>query len=395
MLNIPTIQVVTWANFVSLVVVWTYVIRSYPTLKAARFWQLGALLAAVASSIALLRGVVPAFIPVIFGNGLMITGICLAWWGVRQFYGRPIPLRASVIVTLSTMVALAIGLFVYDSIALRVVLFSIGENTALFALMRDLHQRPAPRRSPGADLALLMCGTIFSVNVIRSIAAVAGISGPISLVDFNPLQSFAFVFLVFGGIMAHFGFVLMAVDRLRAEVAALALADELTGIANRRQFLVRLSEACALATRTRAPFSLLVIDIDDFKTINDTYGHGAGDECLRVFARTVAGRLRSTDLLARSGGDEFCAILPSTRLTEAALLARNLIKACRKAEIDWNGQRIPITTSIGIAEWSPQIGGDMDRLISEADQALYVAKKQGRDRLAVHEYVVERLRQTA
>ncbi len=394
-LNIPTIQVATFANFVSLVVVWTYFSRSYPTLKAARLWQAGALVAALASSIALLRGMVHPFIPVVLANALMIAAICLAWSGIRQFYGRPVPIRASIAITLGTMAGLAIGIFAFDNIAFRVVLFSLAENAVLLAAMLDLRRRPEPRRSPGADLAFLMCGIILAINAARSFAAMAGTGGPIDLVDLNPLQALALIFLLFSGIMVHFGFVLMAIDRLRAEVAALALADDLTGIANRRQFLVGLSEACSRATRSHLPFSLLVIDIDDFKTINDTYGHGAGDECLRVFARTISAGLRPQDLLARSGGDEFCAILPSIRLTEAALLARNLVKACRKAEIEWSSQRIPITTSIGIAEWSVEIGRDMDRLISEADQALYVAKKQGRDRLAVFENAVERLRKTA
>ena len=179
----------------------------------------------------------------------------------------------------------------------------------------------------------------------------------------------------------------MAIDRLRAEVADLALVDDLTGVANRRHLLQRLTEQCALARRTGEPFALLAIDLDGFKEINDGFGHGAGDECLRVFTRAAQARLRGSDLLARSGGDEFCVILPATTLSEAALVARNLIKASRKAHVSWNGQQIPITASIGIAEWSQSIGQDSQKLIADADQALYAAKKQGKNRFAVYEPV--------
>ncbi|UTD26429.1 GGDEF domain-containing protein [Bradyrhizobium sp. WD16] len=394
-LSVSTIHIVVWANFVSLLVVWSYIAQSYPSFQSARSWQIGTLITAMACSLGMLRGVIPPFFPVVIGNGLMIMGVCFLWAGVRQFYGRPAPVKASIVLTAATASVLALDLFFHDSIPLRLTVFSMAESYVLIEIIRDLRNRPSPQRSPGANLVAITCGIVTAVHVARSVFALLDLGGPIELVQFNALQAVAFLMLVFAGLMANFGLVLMAIDRLRGEVAALALADDLTGIANRRQFLGRLSEACALAARTPVAFSLLVIDIDDFKIINDTYGHAAGDECLRVFTRTIAERLRSTDLLARSGGDEFCVILPATRLTEAALLARNLVKACRKAQVEWKGQRIPITTSIGIAEWCPRIGRDMDRLISEADQALYVAKKQGRDRLAVHEYVVERLRQTA
>ncbi|WP_315837200.1 GGDEF domain-containing protein [Bradyrhizobium prioriisuperbiae] len=394
-LSVPTIQVVILANFFALAIVWFYVARSYPNLNAAKFWRASMCLAAAGAATAILRGIVHPLFPVILGNSLMILACCFAWAGIRQFYGRPAPMRLSAIITAVTAVMLGIFTVVHDDINIRLAILSAGNGIPLSLAIRDLRSRPEPAKSPGADLASLMLGCIVVMHVIRSACAFLGVGGQIAFVDFNAFQASAFLVLIFAGMMANFGFVLMAIDRLRSEVADLALVDELTGIANRRHFLARLTEECARADRNNEPCALLVIDLDGFKAINDGHGHGAGDECLRSFAHVTQAHLRNSDLVARTGGDEFCVILPSTGLCEATLIARNLLQVCRGTPGQWNGIEIPITASIGIAEWSRQMSSDPGKLIAAADQAVYAAKNQGRDRIAIHEETVDRLRQVA
>jgi diguanylate cyclase (GGDEF)-like protein len=394
-MSLPTIQIVVLANFAALAAVWFYVVRSYPALHAARFWQVSMIFAATGTAVSLLRGAVHPMLPVVIGNGLMLLACGSAWAGVRQFYGRSVPITAVAIIAAIELPLLVIFTGLYDDINVRIVVISIADSIPLALAVRDLRGRPDQTASPGADLAGLMCGATVAMHVVRAIAVLSGIGGEVSLLNFNALQGAVFLLLMFAGMMANFGFVLMAIDRLRNDVAALALIDDLTGIANRRHFLVRLAEACARATRLNEPFALLAIDLDGFKAINDSHGHAAGDECLLAFTRAAQARLRTGDLLARSGGDEFCVILPATTLSEAALVARSLIQGCRKTRVPWKGIQIPITASIGIAEWSRATACDSQQLIAEADQALYVAKKQGRDRLAVYENVIPRLRKTA
>jgi diguanylate cyclase (GGDEF)-like protein len=397
-LSAPTIQIVVLANFLALFVAWSYVVRSYPNLNAARFWLAANLLAATGAGLSLLRAVVDSLAPLLLiGNMLMILTCCLAWAGVRQFYGRSIPWRASLATTLAIVALLAVFTVLHDNVPARVAVLSMGEIFILGMITRELRNRPDPGRSPGAELANAMIFAMAAILGLRSVGAFVGFGGPISPVTFNGPQAFAFLVLIFASMMINFGFVLMAIDRLRTEVAALALVDDLTGIANRRHFLVRLAEACARADHANEPLALLVIDLDGFKGINDGFGHGAGDACLRAFTRTAQARLRDSDLFARTGGDEFSVILPATTLNEAALVARDLVKTCRKARAHWNGEVIPMTASIGVAAWSRDMGLDSQMLITAADQALYAAKKQGRDRLALPdvEPAIDVLRMTA
>jgi diguanylate cyclase (GGDEF)-like protein len=129
----------------------------------------------------------------------------------------------------------------------------------------------------------------------------------------------------------------------------------------------------------------LVIDLDGFKTINDTYGHAAGDACLQHFTLMAQTRLRPGDLLARTGGDEFCIVLPSSTLREGAMIARRVLEVCRQDAETCTGADIPIAVSIGAAQWTRETGLFPDRLIAAADHALYEAKKEGKNRYAAHD----------
>ena len=202
---------------------------------------------------------------------------------------------------------------------------------------------------------------------------------------FNQLQSVVILVLVFLSMALNFGFLLMAIDRLRNEVADLALLDDLTGVGNRRHLVQRLTEECARSARSGEPFALLVIDLDGFKGVNDTYGHAAGDACLQHFTLMAQTRLRPGDLLARTGGDEFCIVLPSSTLRDGAMIARRILEVCRTDADQCAGTEIPIAVSIGVAQWSREIGPFPDRLIAAADHALYEAKRNGRNGYATYD----------
>jgi diguanylate cyclase (GGDEF)-like protein len=168
---------------------------------------------------------------------------------------------------------------------------------------------------------------------------------------------------------------------LRIQTEA-ALSDDLTGILNRRGFFAAAQEMIARHGRQREPVSLLVFDLDQFKSINDRFGHRVGDEALKVFAATAANTLRASDVFARFGGEEFVALLPGS-LADASAAAERVRAAFQAA-----GQTIadcPCNATVSIGATSAALCADIVTLLATADSALYRAKANGRNRVEKNE----------
>ena len=165
-----------------------------------------------------------------------------------------------------------------------------------------------------------------------------------------------------------------------------ATLDALTNLNNRRQFETRLGQEIAIAKRQNHPLCAMMIDIDFFKRVNDTYGHAAGDEVLRTVAGIIKDALRESDIPARYGGEEFAVLLPYTKLEEAQLVGERLRKAVEDSLITINQdseekQTIKVTISMGLAEYNNVETGEV--LFERADKALYEAKTSGRNRVCI------------
>lgn len=173
---------------------------------------------------------------------------------------------------------------------------------------------------------------------------------------------------------------LTALEAAQQDLLRQARTDFLTGAANRQHFMETAERLWLRAQRDGAPISILMIDIDHFKRINDTYGHLAGDDVLRAFAAVCCDALRPSDLFGRLGGEEFAAVLPRADLPGAQEAAERLRAAVAALEPQTGGVRARVTVSIGVA----QSAGDdrLDDAIARADAALYVAKQSGRNRVA-------------
>jgi diguanylate cyclase (GGDEF)-like protein len=159
----------------------------------------------------------------------------------------------------------------------------------------------------------------------------------------------------------------------------MAVTDGLTGLFNHRTFQEKLSGEFRRMQRLAGPLSLLLIDIDFFKKINDAYGHPAGDEVLRGIAAVIRETIRNIDIPARYGGEEFAAILLGTNHEGARKMAERLRKTISEKTFSLDGKEVVVTVSIGAAT-SPYDTGGREELVEKADQALYHAKRSGRNR---------------
>ena len=158
-----------------------------------------------------------------------------------------------------------------------------------------------------------------------------------------------------------------------------ARTDPLTGLSNRREILEKMDSEIKRAARFKRTFSVILLDLDRFKEINDRYGHAAGDFILMEVSARIPGLVRSLDTIGRWGGEEFLLILPETGLKGALIVAENLRKGIQDLDLRFDGDRIPVTISVGVGEYHS--GQSVDECIRETDRALYKAKQQGRNRV--------------
>jgi diguanylate cyclase (GGDEF)-like protein len=386
MLSVPTLWTAYVVNFLALGLVWAYVARSYPKFEAARFWTGSAVVAAGGAALAMLRMITDSLLPLLVASIVLIFAVCLGAMGVKRFYDQPVSWRCTALISGLSFAGLTFFMVGYDSSTMRVLIYSLGQCLPLALTLKLLLSRQHGGSSPGARLAATVAILIIAIYVVRVAANLlpVGVSAGLTFAQFSPLQSALVLLLMFLSMAWNFGCLLMAMDRLRNEVADLALLDDLTGVGNRRHLLQRLTEECAKSERSGEPFALLVIDLDGFKAINDTYGHAAGDACLQHFTLMAQTRLRPGDMLARSGGDEFCVVLSASTVREGAMIARRVLEVCREDAAACVGADIPIALSIGVAQWTREIGPFPDRLMAAADHALYAAKKDGKNRHAVY-----------
>lgn len=173
-----------------------------------------------------------------------------------------------------------------------------------------------------------------------------------------------------------------------AKMLQYATLDALTGLNNRRQFEIRLNQEVATAKRKNKPLCCIMLDIDYFKKVNDTYGHSAGDCVLKSVAKIISSELREYDIASRYGGEEFCILLPYTTINEAGFVANRLRVAVEQADIsisddDMVGDILKVTISIGVSSYDescdiPQV------LYQHADMALYEAKRRGRNKVVIY-----------
>lgn len=184
-------------------------------------------------------------------------------------------------------------------------------------------------------------------------------------------------------LIAHLGAMLAGEsEAARSEVERLSLTDDVTGINNMRNFFLLADIQEKLAKRYVRPFAICMIDADNLKKINDQYGHFAGTKLIQEVARTITANIRSSDICARYGGDEFVIMFNETGKQDVISAVERIVSSMATTPFDFEGHRITTTLSAGLAGY-PDDGGDVRTIMANADEAMYISKRSGKNRLTV------------
>ena len=316
-------------------------------------------------------------------NALLFVACGLTWSGARLFDGRGIKPVAMLIGTFMWVGACQIPSFM-ASLDARVILSSVIISGYTMVIAFEFWRgraEPLGSRWPaivvlGAHSMLFLLRVPFALaSSLDASTAPLWNNGWFAIIALESLlYAIAFAVIV----------VAMAKERMELKHKKSALSDPLTGIANRRAFFDEAVARLDPAHKDPRPLAVLLFDLDRFKRINDRFGHAIGDKVLRLFTEKAQANLRPADLVGRLGGEEFAAIMSGVELSTAFMLAEQVRIAFAAAARVVDGHRVSATVSAGIALLAAS-EADIDSLLARADQALYVAKARGRDRVEIAE----------
>ncbi len=369
-------SMIAMAGFMSAVmaIVLLFMRRYYPpSIRGVGAWATAPLLWLASTVLFGARGIIPDWLSLVLANQLLVLGTVTYYMGTRSFMGQPLTWgHWNWVMAGTTLVFIALTYWL-PNYALRVGFFSIVMGAIYLAQMRFMLRyggRNFPVRLVEVVLALHMV-----VLATRLISILTGNAGA-DLMEPSLFQTLYIGAYVLTVLMLSIGAVLMATDRLRTELEHLATHDSLTQSLNRRALLQRCEDELERAQRYGNGPSIMMLDLDNFKAVNDTRGHQHGDAVLVHFAERTRQVLRRADRLGRYGGEEFLVLLPGAD-TEAAISVAQRIHATLAA-----GHALDCKVSIGLTSWTGS-HETLDAMLSRADAAMYRAKAQGRNQTCV------------
>jgi diguanylate cyclase (GGDEF)-like protein len=338
-------------------------------------WNIGLALFALGWLLVALRDLLPDLVTLAIADALLMSGLCLQLVAVMEFDGKPAP---NALLYVPGPLLFILVLPILDNYAAFTLLVSVGYAAALGAtawFAARLQDAGAARWMLAAPYA---AGG--AVLLVRAGVMLVEPSAGTGLFAGNAVHVIAFLALFAMTCAGSLAYLLMLRERAEAEIRRLAMFDPLTALLNRRAFIELGEREIARASRLRIPYTVLMMDLDHFKRVNDRHGHQTGDRVLAAFAALAQRSVRAGDLVGRYGGEEFCAILPGAGKEVALAVAERLRAWAAETKLD--GLDYPITVSIGAATARP---GDapcsLDQALARADAALYRAKNEGRNRV--------------
>jgi diguanylate cyclase (GGDEF)-like protein len=344
--------------------------------RALAWWGAAYLIGGLSVALWSVENLISPPLPPGTANALLFVSCGMIWSAARLFHGRPILWGSMALGATIWLVSCMSSDFV-GSAAARITLSSliVSGYTFMTALELWRERRKHLLRRWLAIFVPILHGTVFLMPI--PLASVLPADGGVLNLASGWVAVFVLETMLYL-IGTAFIMLLITKERMVRIHKAAALTDTMTGLFNRRGFVEAAHQLMARQAKRGEPVSVLMFDLDHFKSINDSFGHAVGDDALRLFASIIGTTMRANDVIARFGGEEFVAMLPGT-MTEAVGAAERVRLAFEAAALEMEKGRLGATVSIGVANGQP--GADIDTLIGNADAALYRAKLSGRNRV--------------
>ncbi|MBI4204832.1 MAG: GGDEF domain-containing protein [Betaproteobacteria bacterium] len=321
------------------------------------------------------RGLVPDVLAVAAANGLLALTWALQFAAIIEFRRR----RVAPWLLWAPPAAILVLFLALDDRQLQLAASGLLYGAANILIAVSV-LRGRPRHILRARWLLAGCYTLAAVTlIVRGSGAWMEPEGLETALTANSYHGFLYLGTYALIVAGSFAFLLMHKERSDEETSRLATTDPLTGVFNRRTFIELAEQELARSRRAGTSLALMMLDLDHFKRVNDTYGHLTGDEVLVSFTRLIKDCVRRGDLVVRYGGEEFCVLLPGTSLSAATALAERIRATCAARELTAKSFRV--TASIGLTAYAGGIDATLGDLLARADEALYRAKDEGRNRV--------------
>jgi diguanylate cyclase (GGDEF)-like protein len=325
-----------------------------------------------------LRGMIPDWISIAVANTAVVAALLLALRSLRQFLGSAPRDALGWGLTAALFAYLLLYAVVWPSTVARIVAVSaaLGVVAARGAM---LLRRNAPEQ---CRLSCRFTEAVFwAVAAMTTARAIGALVAPtVDVLAPQPLNAATFLFYTAFILISTLGAMWMEIESLQGELVRSARYDSLTDLYNRGTFLTEFEREVSRSARGGPAFSLAIFDLDQFKQINDRYGHPVGDRVLKAFAEALRASIRKHDVVGRYGGEEFALLMPQTGKETAVRVADRVRRELEARGVSVDGKRIEMTVSGGIASYGLD-GQDWDALLTAADDALYEAKNAGRNRI--------------
>lgn len=376
-LNPYAVSLVVATNSLAIAIAVLFSAKSYPQpiSRSLLLFGGGKLLVVGGFLLFALRTELSPLLSIVCGNALLISGFCANLAAVRAMQRKSPPLRLSFALTgLAVLGSLWFGVLTPDLRGVRVIISLLALFLCGVLAFELLFRFRNPGRAHylGGAMALVLAAGLAA----RIYGAVDGGEQSVHGLAADRVEQVFFFLVYIAATISAINFTMISNDTFNEELRLMAASDSLTGLANRRRLLERGDEETRRAHRYHRPLTVLVLDLDHFKRINDNWGHAVGDEALKKTAECCLAAFRDIDIVGRLGGEEFVAILPETGLDAGLGAAERLRAAIAGLEVD-SRPPLRLTVSVGVAtiETDESFAAVLDR----ADAAMYRAKQAGRN----------------